>query len=387
MILLFQTCEIVNVEPPDIDVSTGYHPEYIVKGQIINSTSNGGIELAEIFINNVVILSDEDGYYEYKSNELLSSGSLVEVIVEGYIISNATIIYGEDAPVIYYLDFYLTPEVSSDNINLITGGNITFGNINVSVPGNNFAILDSDSVYSIDMGITPLNNRSTLGNQTGATVKTFGCNPIGVYFEKPVVFRIDVSPELSFSQLSLYRYNDSIDIWVEMSDLVSFDTDSNQIVFSLRSFPYAIKVADPAMITIFSDGIFSESPAQNEPNSCDCEGAFLWSGGYYIRQLTITGTGVLNELNSMHFFSDNNMPYYSALISPGILEAPVVVNLSIPECKIVYVDISRWYREITGTYVYVNELKTFNVRYYFGVSVSTSLGSCPTTSNCHQGCI
>ncbi len=383
-VFVWQACDFVKVNTSDIDVSETYKPVYSISGIITNDNSQV-IEDATIIINDIQLQTDDKGKYSYSSDNPLPSGTTIEVIADGFVESTAMIQYGNEAPISYFQDFILTRALPPNIINLTEGGEIDFDGIHIIVPGNNSALLDGQNLENITLGITPLSPFSTLGNWVGSTLKTLKFEPAGTEFEKAVLFIIDAPEGYSYTAINLYSFDNVSSTWEEMSNIVSYDEPSNKLTFELKVLPMGIKVADPSLITILTDSVLLEYPVHYEPNSCDCEGVFSWTGGYYFRQITITGTGIMNELNSMHFFSDYSVPYNSNLIN-GIFVSPAVSNVPIPACKEVDVDASRIYREITGTYIYAGEFKTFVLRYYFSNSVITSINDCPVTSNCHQGC-
>ena len=383
-IFIWQACEFVKVDTPDIDVSNTYKPVYIIKGVITNEDSQG-IEKAIVNINTIQLQTDGQGNYSYSSDSPLPSESSIQVIADGFIEGTATIHYGNDAPISYVQDFILTRALPPNIINLTEGGEIDFDGIHVIVPENNSAVLNGQNLEYVALGITPLSPFSTLGNWVGSTLKTLKFEPEGTEFDKAVSFIIDAPDNYTYTEINLYSFDNTTGTWIEMENTVTYDEVNNKLSFELKTLPISIKAADPSLITILTDTVLLEYPVHYEPNSCDCEGVFSWSGGYYYREITIDGTGIMNELNSMHFFSDYSVPYNTQLLN-GIFVSPAVYNVPIPACKKVNVDASRIYREITGNYIYVNEFKTFTFRYYFSNTVLTSVSNCPVTSNCHQGC-
>ncbi|MEA3443767.1 MAG: hypothetical protein U9R19_03490 [Bacteroidota bacterium] len=386
-----QSCSLVKVDSPNLDVTSDNALEYYVKGVITNADDSQGIEGAIINIGDVSITTDADGNYSYNSETAFANGTVVEVIAEGYVKSTSTLVYGADAPVEYFVDFSLTRVLPSNTINLVLGGDVTFEGGIIKVPENNSVVVDGNTLENIEISVTPLSPFSTLGNWVGSSLKKLKFEPAGANFEKPVTVIINVPEDFVYTEVNLYQFNDANNTWEELNENYSvvYNEINNQISFELKILPIGLHAADPNTINITNDDpALIEAAVRYEPNTCDCEAVFNWYGGYYMRKVElVAGTGSLIELNSLHFFTDYGMPYTAALVN-GIIVAPAVPapGIAIPACKQVDVDVSRKYREVIGTYEYMNENKTFTIRYYYSVQVNSNIVDCPVYSNCHQGC-
>ncbi len=389
-IFSWQSCSLVKVDSPEIDVTSEYTPVYYIKGVISNSDGAQGIEGATINIGEISLTSDSEGNYSYKSENPITDRTIVEVLADGFVKSTATINYGEEAPIEYFLDFSLTRELQSNTINLAAGGEVSFVGGKLVIPDNNSVVLDGNTLDNIDISVTPLSPFSALGDWVGESIQRLKFEPEGAEFDKPVIAIFDVPEDVNFSDIALYSFNNTTNTWETTDYTIVYDEINNQISFELKILPLSIHAASPASITITKDTVYLEAAVRYSPNTCDCEASYNWFGGYYIRQIELAaGTGSLSELNSLYFFTNYGMPYSTALIN-GIPVSPAVPapGIFIPACKQVDVDVSRMYREVEGTYDFAGETgKTFTVRYYFAVDVLTTTVDCPLYSNCHQGCL
>lgn len=386
-VFAWQSCELVKVDSPEMDVTSEYTPTYIIKGVITTDGNSQGLEGATINIGEVSITSGTDGSYSYKTETAFESGTVVEVLADGYVKSSTRLNFGENAPVEYFLDFTLTRELPPSMVNLAEGRTIAFNGGVIIVPGSNSLVGSTDEI--IEITITPLSPFSTLGNWVGSSLKELKIEPAGAEFQIPIIVKFDLPAWFDASVINLYSYNNTSNNWENLANTVAIDIPNNQMSFELKILPGFLKAVDPASIVIASDQVLVETAVRYSPNSCDCEGTFDWTGGYYVRKVVMAaGTGSLAELNSLHFFSLNGMPYNSSLVA-GIYIIPAVPapGVTVAPCKQMDVDVSRQYREISGTYDYEGEIgKTFTVRYYYAVQMATNEVGCPTWSNCHQGC-
>ncbi|MCF8371432.1 MAG: hypothetical protein K9H64_07405 [Bacteroidales bacterium] len=386
-VFAWQSCELVKVDSPEMDVTSDYTPTYIIKGVITSDGNSQGLEGATINIGEVSITAGTDGNYSYETKTAFANGTVVEVLADGFAKSTSTLNFGSQAPVEYFLDFTLTRELPPSLVNLSEGREIAFDGGVISVPGGNSLIGSTDEI--IEITVTPLSPFSTLGNWVGSSLKELKIEPAGAEFQKPITIKFDLPSWFDASVINLYTYNNSSNNWEDLANTVLIDIPNNQMSFELKILPGFLKAVDPNSIEITLDTVLVETAVRYSPNSCDCEGTFDWTGGYYVRKVVLAaGTGSLSELNSLHFFSLNSMPYNASLVA-GIYIIPAVPapGVTVGPCKQMDVDVSRQYREVSGTYDYEGELnKTFTVRYYYAVQMTANEVGCPTWSNCHQGC-
>lgn len=381
----WQSCDLVKVDSPEIDVTSEFTPIYYVKGVITTSDNSQGVEGATINIGSVSLTSGTDGSYSYKSETPFANQTVVEVIADGCVKSTSMLVFGDEAPVEYFLDFTLTRELPASMVNLTEGGEILFDGGKIKVQGGNSAVVDGITVENIEITVTPLSPFSTLGNWVGSSLKKLKIEPAGAVFEKPITIIMELPENFENTQIDLYSFNNSSNIWETLTNAV--EINQGNMSFELKVLPGPIHAVNPASIVV-TQNIINETPVRWSPNTCDCEGTSFWYGGYYMRQLTfVSGTGSLAELNSLHFFTDYNVPYSPGIIL-GIPVSPAIPypGFTVPSCKQLDIDISRLTRELTGTYEFNGETKTFTIHYYFGVGVSGQEVDCPVWSNCHQGC-
>ncbi len=388
-VFTYQSCDLVKTDSPNPDV-TEFTPSYIIKGAVTNADDESAISGVSVNIDGNVVVTDFDGNYELAADKMPASGTVVTVGSEGFIQSTGLISYDEVTPNIYVLDFALTRALPANFINLATGGEITLDGITVVVPANNSAVLNGETLTNVEISVSPVSPISTLGNWVGATLKTLKFEPAGVEFAIPVEFAIETPEDYVFDGLSIYSYNAEANTWDVLENEISFVND--QVQFELKIFPGGIKLADPTSIVITSDMTGTDASIRFDEGNCDCDPMVASVGvGYYQRKLTLTNnggtyvTGVMSELNSMHFFSNNNIPYNQYIVG-GIIVYPATVVASIDMCELAEVDVTPMYREIIGTYTYQGETKEFKIKYIFGASNAVNLVDCPITSQCHQGC-
>jgi len=388
-IFAWQSCSLVEVNSPDIDVTQESTLEYYLKGVVSNADNSQGIEGATITIGDISITSDAEGNYSYNSKTQFANGSIVKVVADDYVLSTSIIRYGENAPIEYFLDFTLTRQSSANSIDLIAGDELLFDGGKIIIPANNSVTLNGETLDNIEMSISPLSPISTLGNWVGASLKKLKLEPAGAIFDIPVIVEIDMPENFDYSEVLIYSFNEAINTWDNIDCTVTYNGNNNYVSFELKILPDALHAVDPASIEITFDShgdIYNiidlfETAVRYEPNTCDCETPFSWFGGNYIRKVELVdsvSTGSLNELNSLHFFSTYNMPYNTTLVN-GIFVVPAVPAPGIPigTCEQMNVDVSRQYREVTGTYDYEGEVgKTFTVRYYYAVTVAHDADFC-----------
>lgn len=388
-VFAWQSCEMVKVDSPEISETEEYTPVYYVKGVITSADNETGVANATVTIGDVTVTTGADGSYSYETENAFEAQTVVKVEAEGFVQSTSALIYGDKAPIEYFLDFTLTRELPASMVNLAAGGEISFDGGKVIVPSNNSVTLDGSTLENIEISVTPISPFSTLGNWVGASLKKLKFEPAGAEFEKPVTIVFDIPADADFSEINLYAFDNMSNIWNDMD--ATIEIENEQMTFELKFIPFGLHVVNPASINITSNFVAVEAPNRYSPNTCDCEVPFSWSGGNYLRQIEfISGTGSINELNSLHFFSNYGIPYIPGLII-GVPVAPLVpitAAVYVPACKQVDIDSERQYREISGTYDYEGETgKTFTIRYYFGVNVTVNDPvDCSVYTQCHQGC-
>ena len=388
-VFTYQSCEVVKTDTPDQNV-TEFTQSIIVKGTVTSADNGTAISGVSVSIDGNEVISDFEGAYELIADEMPASGSLVTVSADGYVVSSGVIDYDELIPTIYVMDFALSRELPANFINLTTGGIINLDGIKVEVPANNGATLNGVTLESVEISVSPISPITTLGNWVGATLKTLKFEPAGVEFNIPVKFYIDTPEDFVYEGYSIYSYNETTNTWDVLNNEISFEND--QVVFELKIFAGGIKLADPASINITSDITGSDAAIRFDEGNCNCDGPMTNTPvGYYFRKLSISENpgesyviGVLSELNSMHFFTNNNLPYNAAIVSGIVVYPATMINLDY--CELAEVDIIPIYREITGTYEYQVETKEFVIKYIFGATTAVNFVDCPTTSQCHQGC-
>ena len=388
-VFTYQSCDMVKVDGPDLNV-TEYNPTFSVQGIITDAVTGEAISGVTVNVGSNQVITDNEGVYNFTDDKALNEGTFVTVELDGYIKAVSTINYGSDIPNIIFVDLALTRALPENFVDLTSGGTLTFEDVTIEVPADNSATLNGETVNTLELSVTPLSPITTMGNWVGASLKTLKFSPEGVVFEKPIKVYINNPEGIEYSNLTLYIYNSDLNIWEATTDPVNYE--GNQINFELKTLVGSIHIADPAHITIDSDIIGSDPYFRFEPNTCDCSQAYVWSGGLYFRKMTLStnplvpNTGNMAELNSMHFFSQNNLPYNPSIIA-GILVYPAVSGVSLNQCEKAVVDVTPMYREITGSYVYDGETKGFVIKYVYGSSNTVSYEDCPVTSQCHQGCI
>ena len=387
----WQSCDLVKVDSPEMDVTSEYTPEYTIKGVVTNADNQETVAGATLTVGDVTFTTNDEGSYSYTSEIAFESGEVVVVEADGFVKSTSKLVFGDDAPIEYLLDFSLTRELPASMVNLSNGGEIAFDGGFISIPENNSVVLADGSQPSvIEVSVTPLSPFSTLGNWVGTSLKKLMIEPVGATFEHPITVKIDFPEDEVYEELYLYSFDEVTNEWVSMDNVISYDAAEHQISFQLKNTGGPLNTADPTTITIIHDKPNElDTLTRYSPSTCDCELSTFWFGGWWLRQLVfVEGSGSINELNTLHFFTDYNMSYSDSLVN-GIYVIPAVPypGVTLGQCEQANVDTRRWYREVKGTYDFEGETgKTFTVRFYYGLQVLTEYGGCETWTNCHQGC-
>lgn len=145
VIFLWQACEFVKVNTPELDLTKHYQPEYVINGVVQSDDAiPAPVVGATVKIGDIQVITDNNGAYQYRTGTCPPSGTLIQVITGGFVKSTSTLVYDNNPPLVASFDFTLTKRNSAQQVSAINGGIFTFNDITVEIPGDNH--LDRKSV-------------------------------------------------------------------------------------------------------------------------------------------------------------------------------------------------------------------------------------------------
>jgi len=393
IIFVWQACEFVKVNTPELDLTKHYQAEYVINGVVLSDDATP-VAGAAVKIGDTQVITDNNGAYQYRSSTCPLSGTLIQVVSDGFVRSTNTLAYSDNPPLVASYDFTLTRRNGSQTVSAQNGGTFNFNGITVEIPaGNNFTV-NGQEQSSINLEVTSLNSLSMLGNSIvgNHTLKTFSFEPDHTVFSKPIKVSFTAPDGYEFTNELQYRIlNETTGNWELNENQVKYDFVSEIISVEVDHFSNG-KVVDPETIEYSLPlTIQSEFLQRITASSCDCEGPFVFENEYiYTRQIVNVYTGpaaaTWEELLYFNILSDNYIPYSTAYVA-GIPTIGTINPVGLGTCDLLTWDLSYVLKRVTGTFMYNGELKHFDLKYYFAISsVFGDTEECPVTSGCHQGC-
>lgn len=393
------SCNFVNVDSPEVGYGD-FKPVFRVQGTVYTGNSVA-VEGAKVIVGNQETTTDAEGKFNIESETAFPSGTSVTIIAAGYIDALSSIQYSDEAPMVQDFVFNLTRALPAGFVNLSTGGELVFEDVTVTVPGNNTATLDGQSLTTVQLSVTPLSPISTYGSFTGNSIKTLIFNPEGLEFEKPVTISIKVPEGFNAGNLVLSTFNSETNTWDNSEIVVDYNQATSTASFETKFF-WFFKLNNPESLVILSNQYLVENTQiRYFLSTCDCEAPYNWGGGEYVKNYTLETTGGQGqadylELYLLGFFGSNNIswsPYYIpgslGAFWPGwpILNLYYYSPISLGNCTSKEVIYYRTYRQITGKYTFNNEEKFFTFKYYYGITTPViNTLPCTVHNGCHQGC-
>ncbi|MCX6257648.1 MAG: carboxypeptidase-like regulatory domain-containing protein [Bacteroidia bacterium] len=396
VMFLWQACEFVKVNTPDLNLSKHYQAQYVINGVVVDENSTPVVG-ADVSIGNNQVVTDNNGAYGYKTENYPANGTLIKVVKDGYVVSSSSVVNNGNPPLMANYDFTLTRRSGGQLVSAVYGGTYDFNGVTVDVPaGNNFTV-NGVVQATINLDVTTLNILSMMGQMqmsdvVGRTLRTFSFEPNGTVFDKPIKITFAAPDGFVYStDLNYLVLNESSNIWEKQINQVKYDAGSNSVSVEVGHFSSG-KVVDPATISYsLTPTVQYEFKQRLTASSCDCEGPYVYEGEYnYTRIIVNAYTGpsaaTWQELNLFNILADNYIPYNASLVS-GINTIGVINPVALGTCDLLTWDLSYVVRRVAGSFTYNSEVKYFDVKYYFAISsVFDDTQNCPVSSGCHQGC-
>lgn len=392
------SCDFVNVDSPEVG-DGDFKAVYRVQGTVLTENTTA-IEGAKVLVGDKVATTNAEGKFEITTENAFPSGTEMTVTAQGYVQSISTIQYSDQAPAM--LDFFVTLSraLPAGFVNLSTGGELVFEDVTVTIPGNNSASLNGETLSTIQLSVSPLSPISTYGSFSGNSIKTLVFSPVGMVFEKPITVTMKIPAGFNADNLIVSLFNESTNTWENTTIAVSYNGADSEASFQMKAVG-SVKLNNPESLVIFSNQDLVEAYENvYYLTTCDCENPFNFTGGEYVAnyELVTTSGPAANytELFQMGFFGSQNIWYHPWFIPNGWWPGVPVFNvfdnnpfapISMGNCESKEITFQRKYRQITGKYTYNNEVKFFTFKFYYSITTPTVTDvPCTVHNGCHQGC-
>lgn len=392
--LAVPSCNFVEIDNPVINDI----PKYRVYGTVQSADQATAIEGAKVIFGNLETKTNANGEYSFESTSPFTASNEIFVSKDGYANSLTNLFSTNEDFLNTEVNINLTRALPASFVDLSKGGVLVFDDVTITIPANNSATLNGETLQVVELSVTPLSPISTYGSFSGSAMKPIVFNPIGMEFNIPLTVSFQIPDGFGTESLILSQFNSESGTWEDAQSDVVFDSNSGLLSFQIKNTNPA-QIVDPTSLIINTalSGNFIESDVKRfSKNNCDCgEVVTGWMGGLYwqkIELIALNGTTpTLSELAQIRFFQNQaaQIPFfggdYTTYVTGKII-SPVFLIQQVDQCEHVEVTFQRVYREVHGEYTYNNELKQFIFRFYHNVTpYQWNNIPCTVHNECHQG--